>query len=186
MTWSNSDGLFVKFGVEESVVSRGGEYKTYGQNRVTEFLLDWEDLTASAQILGAGSSVDAGSNGILMPSNAYIEAIETITEEAFTVSGGSVDTADIQIGLIRQDRSTTYDVDGFTAVTFVGTAWKTAGMRTFLVNGSTGVGAFQGTSLANSGYVVALSSRIATDILSAGRMRVRIHWHVVVDNVDGS
>lgn len=180
MTWMNNDGLFQKFGPEEATVSKGGEFKTFGQVRSIEFDIAYTDaLSATASILGSVSDTNAGgvgSYGIEVPAGVRIESVEVLTETAFT-SSGTIGSASMVIGLIRKDRSTTYDVDGFTTSSFVGGAFDAAGERTYIVPGVTGVGAFIGTTLANPGYIVVANAGHASHPFTAGKMKVRINYY---------
>lgn len=186
MTWHNADGLLVKFGTEEAVVARGGELPWGGDDRIITFELDWEDaLSATDTIIGAASSVDAGSPGILIPAGWTVWKTEMITSEAWT-SSGTIGSSTLTLGLIRQDRSTTYDVDGFWTTSHVAGTWNSIGEVETLTLGGTGVGVLLGTELANSGYLVCANSAHASHPYTAGRSTVKLYCRKVVDNVDGS
>jgi hypothetical protein len=55
MAWYNNDGLFVKFGTEETATVRGGEFNTGGTAQsVFEFEISWQDaLSSTAAAAGA-------------------------------------------------------------------------------------------------------------------------------------
>lgn len=181
MSWTNSDGLYIKFGAEEGQVCKGGTYETCGPLTVTEFKFDYTDCVLASSILGskdgaASSGHYAGSAGVLMPRGIRIEAVEVVAETAFT-SSGTIASATLDVGLIRNDRSTAYDDDGFlAALAFSGL--DTAGESTYLTKGSTGAGAFIGTTLANSGWIVLNNDAHASHPLTAGKGVVRIYWYV--------
>lgn len=174
MSWTNSDGLYVKFGAEEVAVSRGGEYATdVAGDVVFEFSVNYTDLlSATATILGDLGS-ETGSFGVRIPKGLFVKEVEVLTAAAFT-SSGTIGSATMVMGLIREDRSTTYDVDGFTTTSFVGGVFDAAGETTTVRVGSTGAGAFIGTSLANDGLVVVANSAHASHPLTAGRAIVRV------------
>lgn len=174
-TWTNNDGLLVKFGTDEAALARGGERTDVLGNHVIEFVVNYADaLSATAAILGAS----AGSYGVLVPKNLFIEEIEFVTETAFT-SSGTIGSATLVLGLIRDDRTTTYDVDGFTTTSFVAGVLDAAGEKTVLRVGGTGAGALIGTELANNGYIVVANSAHASHPYTAGSVRVRIVGHYV-------
>lgn len=183
MSWQNSDGLYVKYGVEEGSPNKGGTYNSFGALQTTEFKFDWTDALSATRVIlgtadtGSGASlVKGGAGGILMPRGIRIEQVDVVIETVFT-SSGTLATADLQIGLIRNDRTSTYDDDGFTTSTFVGTFLTPVGKKTLLIAGSTGAGAFLGTTLANSGYITLLNSGHASHPLTAGKAAVRIHYY---------
>jgi hypothetical protein len=179
MVWNNSDSLYVKFGVEEAARVKGGQYSTLGALECTEIKIDYTDaLSATAAIVGsvATSPDAAGSIGVQLPSGVRIEAVEVVAETAFT-SSGTIGSSTFVLGLVRNDRTTVYDVDGFTTASFVGSVLDAAGERTYLTPGSTGAGAFIGTTLANSGYIVVANTAHATHPFTAGKAVVRIYWY---------
>lgn len=179
MVWNNTDGLYVKFGVEEAARNKGGQYSTLGALECTEIKIDYTDmLSATAAIVGsvATSPDAAGAIGVQIPSGVRIEAVEIVAETAFT-SSGTIGSSTMVLGLIRNDRTTAYTANGFTTTSFVGSSLDAAGERTYLTPGTTGAGAFIGTTLANSGYIVAANSAHATHPFTAGKAVVRIYWY---------
>lgn len=166
--WQNSDGLGVKFGREEAASqdttkNPAGEYKAFGDKRITEFTLDLTDLNTSTQTILWDTAI--------FPKNARIEEIEVEVVTAAT-SGGA---ATLDVGLIRLDRTTELDYDGFVAAAALATI-NTAGKRLNLINGSTAAGALIGTTIANPGFGVA---KAGTAVFTAGVLRVRVKWFAV-------
>lgn len=162
-TWTNNDGLIIRLGVTEAEVSRGGEVQSFGPDRTWEFVVDLANL-------GSASALLEDTHNFLLPSGLTISEVEIVTETAGT-SGGS---ATLNLGLIRQDQSTTYDADGLVAALAL-TSYDAAGETTVLRVGSTGAGALIGTTLANTGYLVA---DYDTAAFTAGRIRVRVKGYV--------
>jgi hypothetical protein len=174
MTWTNADGLFVKFGTEEGVVTKAGSYKVHSDgSNIWEVILTKEDLGTAPAIYGEGLLQVKGSAGLLLPKGLFLESVEVLAEVAATTSG-ALASATLQIGLVREDRTTVYDVAAITANTLVGTALDTAGERTTIVKGSTGAGTLIGTVLANAGYLVAANTGNAANPFTAGKFIVRI------------
>lgn len=163
-TWINDDGLEVRLGTTEAEVTRGGELPSAGDMRKFEF-----NLTLTA--LGSTSALVPDTTGILIPSGFVLHKVKIITETAATSAGNA---ATINLGLIRQDKSTTYDVDGILA------AWDpddptVAGETVEVVEGSSGSGVLVGAVLANSGYLVA---DYDTEAFTAGELRIVIEGYV--------
>ncbi len=178
MSWTNNDGLYIKFGVEEGQVGKGGTYLVDGPLQVTEFKFDYTDCVLASAILGTKdgpTGVTAGAAGILFPRGVRIEQVEVVAETAFT-SSGTIGSATLDIGLIRNDRSTAYDDDGFVAA-LAFSALDSVGEKNVITKGSTGAGAFIGTTLANSGWIVLNNDQHASHPLTAGKGIVRIYHY---------
>lgn len=153
-TWLNDDGLYIKYNLDEGVsTASGGEYKTYGPTRQIEVEIDLTDLTATSTII---------NDVVMVPANAQIESVEVVAEVAATGTG-----AVLNVGLVRLDRTTTYDSDGFVAAAALSTL-DTVGEKT------AGAGTLVGTILANAGLIVA--DRGAVAAFTDGRAVVRVNY----------
>lgn len=161
--WINSDGLAIRLGNTEAEVTRGGEVNSFGPDRIWEFVVDLANL-------GSATAVLEDTQDILLPAGLFISEVEIVNETAAT-SGGS---ATLNLGLIRQDLSTTYDADGLVAAAALST-FDSAGETSVLRVGSSGAGAFLGTALAYTGYLVA---DYDTAAFTAGRLLVRVKGYV--------
>jgi hypothetical protein len=162
--WINSDGLRVRLGNTEAEVTRGGELPSAGEYRKFEFQIT---LTTA----GTASALIPDTTGIIIPSGFRIESVTTIAETAATSGGSAV----LNVGLVRQDTTTTYDADGFLAAVAL-TSHDAAGETVIYRVGTTGAGAFIGTTLANSGYLV---FDYDTAAYTAGELRVIIEGYVL-------
>jgi hypothetical protein len=173
MTWLNSDGLFVKFGKEEGATNRGGAISKSDKNMI-EFYIEYTDALSATPAILANSG---GSQGVIVPKNVTIEAVETLVVTPFT-SSGTIGTATLVIGLDRStDRSTDLDADAFTTTAFVGSLFDAAGERQYLVPGSTGAGsAIGGTITTYNGVVVVSNSQHASHPFTAGKLKVRVFY----------
>ena len=179
MTWLNSDGLFVKFGPEEAAIARGGQTNCVNGIYETVFYVDYRDaLSASTAILGSVAGPDAvGSQGVMLPKGMTIHSVEVLTETAPT-SSGTVASANLVLGLIREDRSTELDYDGIATTSFViGTVLESEGERVTLIPGATGAGALLGKVLANDGIVTISNSTHASHPYTAGKWRVTVRGY---------
>lgn len=177
MTWYNSDGLFVKFGVEEAAVARGGEKQRLDGVHEYTFEIDWKDvLSASTAVLGTVGTAAlprTGSYGVMIPKGLKILEVETIAVSAFT-SSGTIGSSTMVIGLIREDFSTELDYDGLTTSSFVGSVFDGLGETVNVRLGTTGAGALIGTTLAYDGIVTVSNSAHASHPYTAGRLRVTV------------
>lgn len=174
-TWLNPDGLHVKYGVDEADHRRGGELKTFGQDRVFQATVKYTDaLSATAAIVGSAVAADDGSFGVVIPKGLRIKAIEVLTKTAFT-SSGTIGSATLALGFKKaSDRSTELDHDGLLTASFVGSRIDAAGERTYVEIGSTGAGALIGTTLSENGVLVVANTAHGSHPYTAGELQVNI------------
>ena len=159
----NADGLYMKYGTSEATVTRGGEYNSDGRHW-TEVDIDLSVLATSGQTIVADTTV--------IPNGAFIESVEVIVTEEPTDGSG---TANLDLGLVDQDRATELDFNGFLAAADLWNAGTDLGKITTYTVGTTEVGALVGTVLTNSGLIVANAT---TEVFTDGVVKVRIYWHV--------
>lgn len=166
-TWTNNDGLFIKFGADE-----GRNYTSYGFAAEHSVMADGEhqvEITLNPlTALGTGSNIV--SDTVTIPNGARITRVVVVTETAAT-SGGA---AALNVGLIDQDRSTALDADGLVAALAL-TAIDAAGETTSLTVGATSAGALIGTTLSNTGLIVA---DYDTAAYTAGKVKVRVYYYI--------
>lgn len=160
MAYLNADGLYLKYGTERTVANKAGEYRFDGP-------LHCEEVKITLTAVGTNSTILSDVTAI--PAGARIEEVEIVTETGATSGGSAV----LNLGLIRTDRTTAYDADGLVAALAI-TAYDAAGEKTVIRVGSTGAGAFLGTTLANTGLLVADWDTAA---FTAGVIVVRIYWY---------
>jgi hypothetical protein len=159
MAWLNADSLYLKRGVEKTVANKAGEYRFDGPLHCEEVVINLTAVGTNSTILSDVTAIPAG---------VRIEEVEVVVTTAATGA-----TAVLNVGLIRTDRTTVYDADGFIAALAL-TAIDAAGEKTVLRVGSTGAGAFIGTTLANTGLLVADWDTAA---FTAGQIVVRIYYY---------
>lgn len=161
-TWTNSDGLYIRFGADEATLTTAGEYPSVTANmHVTEVEFDLVDLGTAAAIQ---------ANTAIIPSGATISKVEILMDTAATSAG----SAALNVGLIRLDRSTAIDADGLVAALALASI-DADGDVVELVQGSTGHGALVGTVTTNAGLITA---DYDTAAFTAGHARVRVYWYV--------
>lgn len=164
-TWKNNDGLYLKYGTTKTVANTAGEYKTYGDLRTVELVIDLTALTETETIQ---------SDVITIPAGVRIVDVETIA-----TTGAATGTA-IDVGLIKTDRSTEIDYNGLLA------AAPTANMNTdgersvyqqavTVPTGLTGTGALIGTTTAYVGHISA--SRTDSTAFTAGTIVLKIRYY---------
>lgn len=164
--WNNPDGMYQKFGTSLADPETGGDYTTFGGNRIFEVLIDLTTLTSTAAIQSDTSFF--GSPGT---TQMFIEKVEAVAET------GAASGTSFSVGLIQADRATipsNYSTAFINAE--VTATLATAGMSQTYAQNTTHAGGLIGTSPANATgpyYVTALSSGTYT----TGKIRVRIYYH---------
>jgi len=160
MPWINPDGLVVRFDAERIVPSAGGSIHPAGEHVVFDFKINVANLTTTT------TNIVLGGESIIFPRNSFIETVEVINEAtAATITS-------LSVGLIRLDRTTELDYDGFVAALALASI-DTLGEKVTLNKGSTSAGALIGTELAYPGIPVAyIAGSVGTGIV---RVRVKLY-----------
>jgi hypothetical protein len=163
MSWLNADGLYIKFGQEEAVAGKGGQFATPdgGNVHVIEFDLNLASLPSAAAIV---------SDNIRVPSGFYVKEVELFVKTAAASSGGGT----LNVGIIRSDRATEEDYDGLAAAVAV-TAVDAVGDVVSLIQGGTGHGALVGTQLAATAKNGYFTAHYGTAVFQSGVVQVRVH-----------
>lgn len=163
MAWMDNTGLYQKYGLEQTVTQIGGEYRTNTGQRMIEIKLDLTTLTTTA------GTVIPGTDSINFPAGFVLDKIEV---EAETAATGSSST--LNLGLVRTDRTTEIDFDGFLAAAPLANM-DTTGETTVYSKGVSGSGALMGTTVgSNTGYLVA---NWGTAAFTAGVVIIRMFYH---------
>lgn len=125
-TWTNNDGLYIKYGQTEVTPSIGGTVVSYGEVQKIEFDLDLTTLTDTAAVL---------MDNVVIPDNSIITKVTVFVTE---VTAGT--NSNLNLGLHQLDRTTAVDADGLLAAA---DAWHTSaiGTVTEYVVGTTEAGA---------------------------------------------
>lgn len=159
MGYTDIGGLYQKFGLEQTVTSNVGEYRTNGKEREIEVTINLVTLTESETPV---------SDNVFFPAGVKITEVEIFVETA-AATGTAID-----VGLIRTDRTTEIDYDGILAA-FV-TATMTVGNKVVLRKGGTQAGAMVGSGVAttNVGHITA--SRTTATAFTTGLIKVTVRY----------
>lgn len=162
-TWTNNDGLYIRFGTTESEVTNAGSYSTgvAGQHVTEVRIPDATDITADPSIL---------ANSTIIPAGATISKVEVISETAATSDGSAV----LNVGLIRLDRTTELDYEAFVKAAPVADFAADGNIVTY-TQGSDEHGDLVGTKLVYAGLVTA---DYTTAAFTAGEFVIRIYWYI--------
>lgn len=162
--WVNDDGLRIRFGTGEALVTRGGVVEN-GVEHVVEIELLASDLKAYDDSTDPTTILDWNTR---IPAGAFLKSAELTVLTAFAGA-----TATLDIGLVnasdQEAAFTDEDDDGIDAAIAV-TAIDAAG------DTITCDGALIGTTLGSDsgGYLVSAEAGTAT--FTAGEARLRIHY----------
>lgn len=167
-SWLNSDGLYIEYGPDEVTVVDGGELKAFGGLHEVEIDILLTSLAVTTpRIL---------SDTITIPNGARIHKVTLIVETPATSGGSST----LDFGLIDQDRTTELDYNGFVAALALADMSDAGAIIEFMNGadstpaGETTDGALVGTTLSNTGLLVA---NAGTAVFTGGVIKARIYWY---------
>lgn len=161
MGYLDNSGLYVKIGPETATPKVAGEYRTPGDWREIELVLN---LTAYP--FGATNYIVDDTT--VMPAGMRIQEIETIVDTAATGA-----TATLDLGLMRTDRTTVTSANGLLAAVTVASL-SAAGTKSVIPVGGTFAGTLIGTTTANVNH---FTVRVNTASFTAGVVRIRVRYY---------
>jgi ketosteroid isomerase-like protein len=153
-TWTNSDGLYIKFGEDEAKQALGGAVQEDGGVHKLEFVINASDFNALTNTILSDTA--------FIPSNALIVSSNFTVETAFAGA-----TATVDFGLVRKNRTTEIDYDGLDAAIAVASLTAKASIN--------GDGALIGTRLSQAALVTARNN---TADLTAGKGVLTITYRI--------
>lgn len=165
--WLNSDGLYVPLGTSEVTSNRGGSYRVDGPLHLTEVTI----ALASLPTVASGNEQIVADN-VVIPAGAFIEKVVVMVTKEPTDAAGN---ANLDVGLVDQDRSTEIDFNGLLAAADAFNSGTDLGRTTEYVLGTTEAGALIGTKLTNAGLITASAE---TADFTDGVIKVRVYWSV--------
>lgn len=159
-SYYDNTGLLRLYGTDKATSNPAGEYKTYGELRTVEVLIDLTTLTTTV------------GGTILSETTFFPKArIEEIVLEVHTAATGSSSTLDF--GLISTDRTTEIDYNGFIAAEVLSGVLDTVGKKITYTAGVSKAGALIGTTTTSVGYLVANAN---TAVFTAGKVLLRVKY----------
>lgn len=159
-TWTNGDGLYIKYGPDEVKETKGGEYMTGGiaGEHVIELDVDHTMLGTAAAIL---------ADNVVIPKNAFIDRVEIITTTAWDSAS---DNFVFNLGTVRLDRSTSATAQGLVAA-LPQASMDPAGEYADVKIGHTYVGSQVGSVTSNP---LLITGDYDTGAPTAGKSKIRI------------
>lgn len=144
-TWLNSDGLYIKYGQTEATVGKAGEFMDPAEGTV-----HCVELRLDLAVVAASTTPYIVSDTVTIPNGAWIREVKVfVSEETAGVN------ANLDLGLIDQDRTTELDYNGLLAAADAFNGGTDVGTEVIFVKGTTEAGALVGTRLSNTGLVTA-------------------------------
>lgn len=166
---TNEDGLRIWGPASAQTLTRGGELVSADGKHCSEVYIP----LASVAAYDSGNQTIVSEN-VAIPAGAFIEKVEIfVTKE----TAGS--NANLDIGLVRTDRSTELDFNGLITAGDDFNGGTDLGASYSYVKGTTDAGALVGTKLAYTGI---LTANAETANFSAGVIRVRVYWSIPHSN----
>lgn len=165
--WVNDDGLVIKTGVAEAELANVAGYTTDGPLRMTEIVLNYEDMPAVAD------GVTVINDNVKIPKGAIISEVKiNVPSTAFD---SAADGMILQIGTIDTDRTSNGDTDALVA----------AATQTELNAGGTNVAGWLGAG-ANTALASAklLTWEQDTAAATAGLTTVEVYWYIPKTETD--
>lgn len=163
-TWLNNDGLLVYFDNAQSTMNRGGEIHVVGSDkRITQVVIDLTDLPTVSS-----GDIQIVADNVFIPKGALIEKMDIIT---LTETTGT--NANLDIGLVKQDRSTEFDFNGLLAAGDDFNGGTDLSKAYSYQAGTTDAGTKMGTVLTEDCLITANAE---TADWTAGVIRVDITW----------
>lgn len=165
--WLNEDGLLIRFGANEAQVTRGGQFAaTDGIRHIAQVAIDLAALPTAA----SGDEQILADN-VIIPDGAFIEKIEVLVTEEPTTSG----SPNLDLGLVKLDRSTELDFNGLLAAADAFETGTDLGTLVVYDTTTTESGALVGTVLTDAGLITASPD---TADWTDGTLLVRIFYHM--------
>lgn len=171
-SYLDADGLFRQYGTQKATAESGGEYKTYGETREVDVMVDLSTLTTSPLAQSYNTAFPFGSN-------VQIEEVIAYTEVGATSAG----TPTFSVGLGTPTAGTTTNPPAITTVSdtaFVNALTfatvNTSGGKVVLNLGSTSAGTYIGSSAAATTSTLWITAKASAAQFSAGKVRVRIRY----------
>lgn len=161
--WRNQDGLYIKFGTDEGVVGAGGSYAEPGEGQ--DLILD---VTINLATLNTATNTILSDN-VRVPKGYLVKRVQLVTTVAAT-SGGA---ATLDFGVVRNDRTTEEDYNGFAAAVALASI-NASGKVVEMPVGGAGAGALVGTTLAATAAGGLLTAKANTAVFTAGQVRARV------------
>lgn len=157
-TWTNNDGLYIKYGQTEITPAIGGQTIVYGRDQQIEFDLDLTTLTSTRAVL---------MDNVMIPDNSRITKVTVLVTE---LTAGT--NSNLNLGLVKHDRTTEIDEDGLLAAADAFHA-ATIGTETEYVVGTTEAGALVGTKITDPGLIVGYYD---TGAFTDGTLKITINY----------
>ena len=159
-TWTNDDGLYIKYGTTEATAALGGEVMTMEGEHKAVISFGYDDLAAFG-------TTKIMSDNVVIPNGALIKSALLYVETAFSTASSPT----LTIGTIDQNRSTVTapddDADGIDA-TIAASALGDAVTVTC-------DGALIGDVLGDS---VLITMLVGTADFTDGRAKLTITWYI--------
>lgn len=166
MAWSNSDGLYVRFGTERTEKAKVAEYTTDGPGRLVELHVPAGDYP----LIAAGAVIQ--SREVVLPKGAVVESVEILSTTDVVSATGVVNVGTVD----ADDGTSNADVDGLVV----------AATATEINAGGTNVAGWVGAHVSGAAFTQSkfLTLEVDTDEVDSGEFTVRVVYSMPVAGAD--
>lgn len=160
-TWMNPDGLYKKFGPLKTVPNTGGEYRTVGELREIELLVNLAGLAATPTIL---------NDEVFYPTSMKLQEVEVFVETV----GVPGTVASWSLGLIQTDRTTVIANNYFLNAVVVADQTPAGKKTVYSAAGAGNLGVGQATPNTVPGYITLTTT---ANTYTSGVLKIRIRYY---------
>lgn len=177
-SYINPDGLVLQYGPQKTIASNAGEFLEYGETRDMEVSINLANLTTTAIVQDLNTFFPTGTQ-------IFIEQVTVETEVGMVVASGAT-AFSVGLGYLTSGTYVTVGNASYPPITtisdtaFVNGALNatvtTPGQKSVLTTGSTGAGAYIGTTSTATTQVNYITAKSVGGTFSAGLVKVRIRY----------
>ena len=160
-TWLNPDGLYKKFGTLKTVPNTGGEYRTYG---------DWREIELLVNVAGLSTTPTILNDEVFYPISMKLQEVEVFVETV----GVPGSATSISVGLIQTDRTTVIANNFFLNAVVVADQTPAGKKTVYSAAGAGNLGVGQATPNTVPGYITLTT---AGGAYTSGVFKIRIRYY---------
>lgn len=177
-SWIDNDGQVRQYGPQKTIAANAGEFLNYGALRDIEITINLANLTTTAIVQDLNTFFPTGTQ-------IFIEQVDVDTEVGMVVASGAT-AFSVGLGYLASGTYVTVGNATYPPITtisdtaFVNGALNatvtTPGQKTSLTAGSTGAGAYIGTTSTATTQANYITAKSVGGTYSAGTVKIRIFY----------
>lgn len=177
-SWIDNDGQVRQYGPQKTIAANAGEFQMPGDTRRMEVTINLANLTTTAIVQDLNTFFPTGTQ-------VFIEQVDVETEVGMVVASGAT-AFSVGLGYLADGTYVTVGSASYPPITtisdtaFVNGALNatvtTPGQKQELTVGSTGVGAYVGTTSTATTQANYITAKSVGGTFSAGKVKIRIYY----------